>query len=383
MSFLKKTTTLGVSGTTPKLGATLGTKKLGGGLKITPKEIEIEPTTPAKTIPAAGSKKLGGGLGKKLTTKKTTSTPEPQVEEEEVKTEDLTFEPATTPKLTTKKLGAKKKLVAKTEEPKEEQGIKVEENGDITINAEYVKVEEAPAEPVEVELKEEPVTEEVEEEVKEETKEEPVKEKVEEKVEETTKKKSSRKKSSSNKKKTEAKKEEEAKIVAELEVDESKRVSIEEMDTVMRPIVAPTTEHWEQEKKDVLEALDNIKVEQDMTMSQVKEALANLDELNFMILPRLHDAETMYDGTKQNYDTVKAVAIAKGSATNAEGRKAEGIIACQNFVTPSGAVVDLHQYMLLIEERYKFYQKITDGINFKKYSLVNYNNALKVESKNA
>lgn len=164
-------------------------------------------------------------------------------------------------------------------------------------------------------------------------------------------------------------------------VDESKRISIEEMDAVMRPIVAPTTELWEQEKKDILAALDNIKVEQDMTMSQVKSALAELDDLKFEVLPKQHDAETLYDGTKQNYDTVKAIAIAKGSGTNAEARKAEGILACQNYVTPSGQVVDLHQYMLLIEERNKFYQKINEGINFKKYSLVNYNNALKIESK--
>jgi hypothetical protein len=208
-------------------------------------------------------------------------------------------------------------------------------------------------------LKKETVVEEVKEEVK------PKKT--------TTKKKTTKKKVEVN----------EAAVVEEVAVDESNRASLEEMDSIMRQIVAPTTELWEQEKKDVLDALNNIKVEQDMTMSQVKSCLANLDELNFEILPKLHDSETMYDGTKQNYDTVKAIAIAKGSGGNAEARKAEGILACKNFVTPSGKTVDLHQYMLIIEERYKFYQKIIDGINFKKYSLVNYNNALKVESKNA
>ena len=371
MSFLKKTN-LGTPATTPKLGATLGAKKLGGGLKAQPKEIELEPATPAKVIPAAGgkklgAKKLGGGLGKKLETKKPTLVHDDStVLKEAVETkeeENLTFEPAEAPKQTTKKLGGKK-LGAKKAEPKEveieptpepvveeqsEPAVTVSEEGDVTINAESVEIK----------------TEEPKEEVKEEKK--------------TTKKKTTSRKKST--KKEEAK--EEAAVVAELEVDESKRVSLPEMDAIMRPIVAPTTESWEQEKKDVLEALNNVKVEQDMTMAQVKSCLADLDELNFEILPKLHDAETMYDGTKQNYDTVKAVAIAKGSATNSEGRKAEGIIACQNFVTPSGAVVDLHQYMLLIEERYKFYQKIADGINFKKYSLVNYNSALKIESKNA
>lgn len=372
MSFLKKTTTLGTPATTPKLGATLGAKKLGGGLKAQPKEIEIEPTTTAKTIPAAGSKKLGTKkLGSGLKTKKPTLVHDDstiineaiEAKKEEVK-EELTFEPAEKPKTTTKKLGTKK-LGSKKAEPKEveieptpeqvvekqpEPAMTVSEEGNITINAETIEIK----------------TEEPKEEVKEEKKEE---------------KKTTKKKTTSRKKS--AKKEEvnEITVVAELEVDETKRVTLEEMDTIMRPIVAPTTELWEQEKKDVLEALNNVKVEQDMTMAQVKSCLADLDELNFEILPKLHDAETMYDGTKQNYDTVKAVAIAKGSATNSEGRKAEGIIACQNFVTPSGAVVDLHQYMLLIEERNKFYQKINEGINFKKYSLVNYNNALKIESK--
>lgn len=351
MSFLKKANLGATPTSAPKLGKKLGSVKQ-------PKEIDIEPDTkeevketPAKPVSALGkktlgTKKLGGGLGKKtLGAKKV----EPKVEEKaEEKIEDLnntpTFEEAKPPK---KVLGAKK-LAKKTEEVVEEK-------------------EETATEP------------EAKEEVKEEVK---VEEKTEEKVEE--KKESPQKKAARTraaKKKGESK--DEAKVVAELEVDESKRVTLPEMDTVMRPIVAPTTELWEQEKKDVLDALDKIKVEQDMEMSQVKSCLADLDDLNFEILPKLHDAETMYDGTKQNYDTVKAVAIAKGNATNAEGRKAEGIIACQNFVTPSGAVVDLHQYMLLIEERYKFYQKIADGISFKKYSLVNYNNALKVESKNA
>lgn len=341
MSFLKKTNLTTPNTTTPKLGGTLGAKKLGGGLKTNlttqPKEVDLEAKTEttATTIkPTLGAKKLGGGLGKKLTTKKPL---EPKTET----TEESKIE-----------VKAPKKLESVTED-----GLTFDKVEELPTNEEFVEETKA-------------------EEVKEEVKTEEPKEVEAEKPKKTTKKKTA------SKKKADAKKEED-KIIAELEVDESKRVSLQEMDSIMRPIVAPTTESWEQEKKDVLDALNNIKVEQDMTMGQVKNCLADLDELNFEILPKLHDAETMYDGTKQNYDTVKAIAIAKGNATNAEGRKAEGILACQNFITPSGAVVDLHQYMLLIEERYKFYQKIVDGINFKKYSLVNYNNALKVESKNA
>lgn len=345
MSFLKKTNLTTPNTTTPKLGGSLGAKKLGGGLKTNltaqPKEVDLEAKTEATATtikPTLGTKKLGGGLGKKLTTKKPL---EPKTETVETETKE--------PKIEVK---APKKLESVTED-----GLTFDKVEELPTNEEFV--EEAKAE-----------------EVKEEVKTEEPKEVEAEKPKKTTKKKTASKKKADTKK-------EEDKIIAELEVDESKRVSLQEMDSIMRPIVAPTTESWEQEKKDVLDALNNIKVEQDMTMGQVKNCLADLDELNFEILPKLHDAETMYDGTKQNYDTVKAIAIAKGNATNAEGRKAEGILACQNFITPSGAVVDLHQYMLLIEERYKFYQKIVDGINFKKYSLVNYNNALKVESKNA
>lgn len=346
MTFLKKANLGGTPSAAPKLG-----KKLGG---IKPKEINIEPDAevteeqdvkevkPASALgkKTLGTKKLGGGLGKKTLSKKTVEEPKEEVKEEETK--EPTFEPAEAPKKTlgTKKLGSKKTIKKATEEESEE-----------TAEVEKVKEEVVEKEP---------------EEIKEEVVEE----------------KPAQKKSAKSRKKKSEEKAKEAEIVESLEVDETKRVTLPEMDTVMRPIVAPTTELWEQEKKDVLAALDDIKVEQDMEMTQVKTCLANLDDLNFEILPKLHDAETMYDGTKQNYDTVKSVAIAKGSATNAEGRKAEGIIACQNFVTPTGAVVDLHQYMLLIEERYKFYQKVADGISFKKYSLVNYNNALKVESKN-
>lgn len=366
MSFLKKTNLGTPASTTPKLGGTLGTKKLGGGgLKTTlntnktqPKEIDIESKEEVKTEetttatkPVLGTKKLGGGLGKKLTAKKPIETTE-EVKEID-KTEDNTVS---------------------------ESGLTFDKvEGDVAFEAKITKKPSRLQVGAKAETKEEVhpeviVTEEVEETT------ETVEDVVEEVKEEPKNKKSSKSKSRAKKKENKL---DENKIIAELEIDETKRVSLQEMDAIMRPIVAPTTESWEQEKKDVLEALNNIKVEQDMTMGQVKNCLADLDELNFEILPKLHDAETMYDGTKQNYDTVKAIAIAKGNATNAEGRKAEGILACQNFITPSGAVVDLHQYMLLIEERYKFYQKIVDGVNFKKYSLVNYNNALKVESKNA
>ena len=325
----------------------------------------------------------GGKFGKPMTTETTTKTTpatpkatpfgkkklgglKPKVEEpNEVVIEEKEEEKA--PAAAKPKLGTKKKLgglkatpPAPTKEEEDEIARQEDLIAEAALCGDDIGVTEI-EEPNEISIEEESKEEEAEKETK---------------VEEKPKKKS--------RKKVAAKETAETSNTATITVpvvDESKRVSIEEMDLVMRPIVAPTTELWEQEKKDVLEALDNIKVEQDMTMTQVKNALAELDELRFEILPKQHDAETMYDGTKQNYDTVKAIAISNGTATNAEGRKAEGILACQNYVTPSGEVVDLHQYMLLIEERNKFYQKIVDGINFKKYSLVNYNNALKIESK--
>lgn len=166
------------------------------------------------------------------------------------------------------------------------------------------------------------------------------------------------------------------------EIDESKRVTLEEAEALMRPIVAPTTEAWEQEKKDVNEALGKIKVKQDMTVDEIKHALAELDDFNFEVLMKQQDAETMYTGTKQNYEAVKAFAIANASSSNSDGRKAEAILACQNYSTPTGEIINLNEYMLLIEERYKFYQKIIQCIDFKKYSLLNYNNALRIAANN-
>lgn len=326
-----------------------------------------EPAAPSNGLkPLNKSKKLGSLKSKA----KTEEAVEAKEEKEETKEE---------PKKPLNKLnkgGLKKKIAPKTIELEEKEDKK-EELSDEQLQA---KQEDELAESMlgasDEEIKE--YQESLGEEAKEEEKKEEPKKEAEEEKKESPQKKAARTRAA-NKRKAE----EEAKVTKSLEVDESKRVSIEEMDEIMRPIVAPTTETWEQEKKDVLDALNNIKVEQDMEMAQVKSCLADLDDLNFEVLPKLHDAETMYDGTKQNYETVKAVAIANGSGGNAESRKAEGILACKNFVTPTGAVVDLQQYMLLIEERYKFYQKITDGVNFKKYSLVNYNNALKVESKNS
>ena len=63
----------------------------------------------------------------------------------------------------------------------------------------------------------------------------------------TTKKKTTKKKVEVN----------EAAVVEEVAVDESNRASLEEMDSIMRQIVAPTTELWEQEKKDVLDNFFN------------------------------------------------------------------------------------------------------------------------------
>lgn len=357
MTFLNKTAFAKKDLNLPKTeGEGTTTPKLGGGLKKSPLK--------ASGLKGAATAKPGSLLKKKVEPKEL-DLENTAVEEtkEEIK------KPAATKPSLGKKTGLKKSP-AKEVEVKEEVAV------DEPINFEKPEQKEVIEEVVEE------TTPEASEEVEE--VEEVVEEKAEEKVEEEPKTTSNKKKASSSKKNTSkaTTKKETTKVEQTIQVpqvDETKRVSLEEMDAIMRPIVAPTTELWEQEKKDILEALNAIKVEQDMNMSQVKTCLSDLDELKFEILPRQHDAETMYDGTKQNYDTVKAVAIAKGSGSNAEARKAEGILACQNFVTPSGAVVDLHQYMLLIEERYKFYEKISEGVNFKKYSLVNYNNAIKAE----
>lgn len=333
---------------------------LKGG-KFKPSGVETTTTTTTTTSEATkptakpspfGKKKLGG-LNKPATTIKE----EPKELDLDNQQEELHAEEpkasTTKPKLGGKKLGGGLK---KKEEASVEEEVPVEEK---KVVEETTETEE-------------------ETQVKNNVAVEAEKTKVEEVKEETPKK--TTKKKSSSKKKT-ATTDTDAATITMPVVDESKRISIEEMDTVMRPIVAPTTELWETEKRDVLAALDAIKVGQDMTMTQVKNALAELDNLKFEVLPKCHDAETLYDGTKKNFETVKALAISRGNASNAEARKAEGILACQNFVTPSGAVVDLNQYMLLIEERNKFYQKIVEGINFKKYSLVNYNTALKIEAK--
>lgn len=317
---------------------------LKGGKFNKPVVNESEVASTAKPSPF-GKKKLG-------------SLNKPKAEPNEIdldKQEDLVAEEPVAP-AEKPKLGAKKKLggIRLANSPTEE---KVEENKTTEeVEKEVVSEEVSNNEAIEINETTSPQETEEQEEKN-----------AQKKKKKTTKKKNVEETSDSK--------------ITITEVDESKRVSIEEMDVVMRPIVAPTTALWEQEKKDILNALDNIKVEQDMTMEQVKSALAELDDLRFEVLPKQHDAETLYDGTKQNYETVKAIAIANGSGTNAEARKAEGILACRNHVIPSGQVVDLNQYMLLIEERHKFYQKVIEGITFKKYSLVNYNNALKIESK--
>ncbi len=348
MSFLKKTTFAKPEATSaekPKLGSPTGPKL--GGLNKSPLKTGGRGTAPAKSL-----------------LKKKTEPQELDLEKENTTTEEKIVQPI---KPETKpKIGAglnKKTKLVKEEEPVQEDMAIDSILEDSEVEEDVIKFEESPKE---IELEK---TEENKEEA--DNKETKSKKSADEKPKKKTTRKSSKTKKEDNKT--------EQQVLKAIEVDETKRVPLEEIDAIMRPIVAPTTERWEQEKKDVLEALNAIKVEQDMNMSQVKSCLSELDELKFEILPKQHDAETMYDGTKQNYDTVKAVAIANGSGSNAEARKAEGILACQNFVTPTGAVVDLHQYMLLIEERYKFYEKISDGVNFKKYSLVNYNNAIKAE----
>lgn len=343
---------------------------------------ETNTTVAAPTIegkPSPFKKKLGG-LKKKEEPKELDLD-----KQEDLIAQEPAEEVAAKPSLGKKKLGGFKK--------KEELQKEVDEAAEKLVEAQTegdIPVELTPEQEATIAAKEDLIAEAelcgnvIDEETKAtpETKEEP---KVEEVpvVEEKKTKKRTRKKATTTKADESGNTETAGTMTIRVpEVDETKRVSVEEMDAAMRPIVAPTTASWEQEKKDVLAALKEIMVEQDMSMAEVKHAFAELDSLNFEILPKRHDAATLYDGTKQNYETVKAIAIAKGVGTNAEARKAEGILACKNYVTPSGQVVDLNQYMLLIEERNKFYQKIVESIDFKKYSLVNYNNALKTEANN-
>ena len=334
----------------------------GGSFKPLSKKEDTSATTKKTASPFLKKKTLGG-----LTKKKEEPAKEEIVEKKEVKEEK---EEVST-KTVGKSLNPKKKLTlgAKKDSIKEEKVIEEKKETPVVEDKAEVKEVEVKEEVKQVEKETVKETESKPETV---TKEEP---EPQEKVTKKSTKKTTKKNTS---KKTEEKESVELTVP---EVDESRRVSIEEMDEIMRPIVAPTTASWEEEKKSVLEALEKIKVEQDMPMTQVKSCLSELDALKFEILAKQHDAETNYDGTKQNYDTVKAIAIANGNGTNAETRKAIGILACKNYTTPTGQVVDLNQYMLLIEERHKFYQKVVEIIDFKRYSLVNYNEALKIEAK--
>ena len=306
--------------------------------------------TTTKVSPFA--KKKLGTLNKKIikdkeeTKEETIDNTETEVKEEEKVT------PSIKPSLNSKKkLGIKKEVETKEVKDKNTDDTNKVADEEKTINNE---------ETTEKEVEENKETEVIKEEPDEPT---PVKKQ--------TKRRSSKKTTSTT-----------TSTVQVPEVDESKRVTLEEAEALMRPIVAPTTEAWEQEKKDVNEALGKIKVKQDMTVDEIKHALAELDDFNFEVLMKQQDAETMYTGTKQNYETVKAFAIANASSSNSDGRKAEAILACQNYSTPTGEIINLNEYMLLIEERYKFYQKIIQCIDFKKYSLVNYNNALRIAANN-
>lgn len=302
---------------------------------------------PTVKIPSFAKKKLGG-LNKKTIKEEDTisDVKEENTEETISKTEDTTI--AIKPSLGgKKKLGIKKKTEENKEQPVNETEKNIEE---VSVEKESIKEElEAVSE------------DKTEEQLIEDAKDEPIPAT----TKKQTKKRSTSKKTINN-------------TITVSDVDESKRITLAEAEAIMKPIVAPTTEIWEQEKKDVYDALGNIKVKQDMTIEEIKHALAELDDFNFEVLMKQQDAETMYTGTKQNYEAVKALAIANATSTNAEGRKAEAILACQNYVTPTGEVINLNEYMLLIEERYKFYQKIREGIDFKKYSLVNYNTVLKI-----
>lgn len=358
-----------------------------------------ETTTTATTTPASKPSPFGKKLGSFNKPTATTAEPEQPKEIDLDKQEELHAEEPVAP---TKKpkLGAKKTLGGglkkKQEEVKEAEEVLAEVQTADEIPVEEVKEEETtltPEQEAEIASKEDAIAEAEfcgditdnvpTEEVVEET---PVVE--EEPVKKTTKKASTTKKRTTSKKKTDVTVDSDGLTVTggmvitnTPAVDETKRVtSLEEIDILMRPVIAPTTETWDKEKEDVLNALNAIKVEQDMSMSQVKTLLAELDNIRYEILPKQYEAETSYDGLKKNIEAVQAMAISNSGATNNEGRKAAAILACKNHVTESGAVVDLDMYMSLVQQRHKFYLKVIEMIDFRKYSLVNYNNALRLEA---
>lgn len=358
-----------------------------------------ETTTTTTTTPASKPSPFGKKLGSLNKPTATTVEPEQPKEIDLDKQEELHAEEPVAP---TKKpkLGAKKTLGGglkkKQEEVKEVEEVLAEVQTADEIPVEEVKEEETtltPEQEAEIAAKEDAmaeaefcgdVTDNVPtEEVAEET---PVVE--EEPVKKTTKKASTTKKRTTSKKKTDVTVDSDGLTVTggmvitnTPAVDETKRVtSLEEIDILMRPVIAPTTPAWEKEKREVLDALNAIKVEQDMTMPQVRTLLAELDNVRFEVLQKQDEAENSYNGLKKEIEAVQAIAISNSGATNNEGRKAAAVLACKNHVTESGAVVDLDMYMLLVQQRHKFYLKVIEMIEFRKYSLVNYNNALRLEA---
>lgn len=328
------------------MAALLNKSKFGGIKPVTSTvQTEITETSTATPRPNPFAKK---GLGKSslLANKK------PSLKKEEAKEvqEPVEITPPATPK---KVLGAKKNLLAKKEVAESPEQTEAAE--DMVAEANLGRDEaEIQAETEEIDITHSP---EVEEEVSE--------------VKEEEKPKS--KKTTRNRKK----KEPVESGLLDPQVDEKDRITLEEMDEIMRPIVAPTTAIWEQEKRDIREAMDKIKVQQNMDTVAVKACLSELDFLYSTIEPRLHEAKTVCRGTKESVEQVEIMSKVTGS--NADERKANAIIACKNYTTPSGAVVNLYEYLHLITEKYDFYHDKMKEIDFKRSLLISYNSMLKIE----
>lgn len=134
---------------------------------------------------------------------------------------------------------------------------------------------------------------------------------------------------------------------------------------------------WEREKQRIQESISQMNIPADPNTGILKKLLSDIDSLYTSV--RLEYADLKYK--KERIEKMIYAVEKKGAlnGSNDTSRRANGVIAVENFRTEDGRVINLWDSLFDVAEKYEFLAGVISTLESKQSKIVTENGILKLE----
>lgn len=143
-------------------------------------------------------------------------------------------------------------------------------------------------------------------------------------------------------------------------------------------------ENWLEFKKDIEKAYENISIPTDLNSASMLNIICQLSNLRNRIWNQYQYYKNQYDAISSKepeglIERIKRINVNEDAA-NESLRRRSGIIACINYKTKDGEIINLYDLFDEVRARYTFLNTIMNNIEFQKNLLITASSALKLEN---